>query len=63
MTLLTPAQEKLRDEAREFTATLVAEVDGATFAVMKDIGHFGMPENPEAFKKYFLSVLEQAADR
>jgi pimeloyl-ACP methyl ester carboxylesterase len=42
---------------------LAAEVDGATFAVMKDIGHFGMSENPEVSKKYFPSVLEQAADR
>jgi len=44
-------------------AALAAAVDGATHAVMEDLGHFPMSENPEVFKKYFLPVLEQAAAR
>jgi pimeloyl-ACP methyl ester carboxylesterase len=28
---------------------------------MEGVGHFPMSENPEAFKKYFLPLLDQAA--
>jgi pimeloyl-ACP methyl ester carboxylesterase len=40
---------------------LAAEVNGATSIVMEGLGHFPMSENPEAFKKYFLPLLDQAA--
>lgn len=40
---------------------LAAEVEGATFTLMDGVGHFPMSENPEAFKKYFLPILEQVA--
>jgi pimeloyl-ACP methyl ester carboxylesterase len=42
---------------------LAAEVEGASFAAMQGLGHFPMSENPEAFKKHFLPILEQAARR
>jgi pimeloyl-ACP methyl ester carboxylesterase len=34
-------------------------IPGSTFAVMKDVGHFPMSENPEAFVGYLLPVLDQ----
>ncbi len=38
----------------------LAELIGAAhFEVMKDVGHFPMSENPEAFRKHLLPVLEQ----
>lgn len=42
---------------------LADEVDGATFTLMEGLGHFPMSESPEAFKKYFLPILDQAAAR
>lgn len=38
---------------------LAAAVDGATFTLMEGVGHFPMSENPEAFKSYFLPLLER----
>lgn len=38
---------------------LAAAVDGATFTLMEGVGHFPMSENPEAFKAYFLPLLER----
>ena len=40
---------------------LAAEVEGATFTMMEGLGHFGMSEDPEKFKNYFLPTLKQAA--
>jgi pimeloyl-ACP methyl ester carboxylesterase len=42
---------------------LAAEIKGAHWAEMAGIGHFPMSENPDVFKKYFLPVLKQAAER
>ena len=33
-------------------------INGATLAIMKDLGHFPMSENPKAFKPYFQDALE-----
>ncbi|WP_026622470.1 pimeloyl-ACP methyl ester carboxylesterase (plasmid) [Ensifer sp. WSM1721] len=33
-------------------------IDGATLAIMKDLGHFPMSENPAAFRSYFQEALE-----
>jgi pimeloyl-ACP methyl ester carboxylesterase len=33
-------------------------IDGATLAIMKDLGHFPMSENPVAFRAYFQEALE-----
>ena len=41
---------------------LAAEVEGATFTMMEGLGHFGMSEDPEKFKGYFLPTLKQAAE-
>jgi pimeloyl-ACP methyl ester carboxylesterase len=37
---------------------LAAEIPGAYFAEMKEVGHFPMCENPEAFKRSLRPVLE-----
>ena len=42
---------------------LAAEVDGATFSYMGGVGHFSMSENPAAFKKHFLPLLDKATGR
>ena len=34
-------------------------IDGATLAIMKDLGHFPMSENPPRFIEYLLPVLEK----
>jgi pimeloyl-ACP methyl ester carboxylesterase len=36
-------------------------IDGATWAEMKGVGHFPMSENPEAFLRYLLPVLDTIA--
>lgn len=38
---------------------LADEIAGATFQEMKGVGHFPMSENPEAFKRYLMPVLER----
>lgn len=38
---------------------LADQIDGATFTEMKEVGHFPMSENPEAFKRYLMPVLDQ----
>jgi pimeloyl-ACP methyl ester carboxylesterase len=40
------------------TEAVVARVKGARFVVMKNLGHFPMSENPEAFLGYLRPVLE-----
>ena len=36
-----------------------AAISGSTWACMKDVGHFPMSENPQAFIRYLLPVLER----
>ncbi|MBY5905439.1 alpha/beta hydrolase [Rhizobium leguminosarum] len=36
-------------------------IQGATLAIMKDLGHFPMSENPKAFKPYFMMALKHMA--
>jgi pimeloyl-ACP methyl ester carboxylesterase len=36
-----------------------AAIPGSTWACMKDVGHFPMSENPEAFIRYLLPVLDR----
>ena len=36
-------------------------IKGSTWAEMKGVGHFPMSENPEAFKKYLLPILDSIA--
>ena len=36
-------------------------IPGATWAEMKGVGHFPMSENPEAFVRYLLPILDQIA--
>lgn len=43
----------------EKTKELVAQVPGATFRPMEQMGHFPMSENPEAFKRYLKPYLEE----
>ena len=38
---------------------LAEAINGATYTLMKDVGHFAMCENPSKFKSYLLPVLEQ----
>ena len=38
---------------------LADEIPGAYFAEMKGVGHFPMSENPEAFRRYLMPVLER----
>ena len=38
-------------------------VAGSTHTVMKDVGHFPMQENPAAFIRYLLPVLDQIEAR
>ncbi len=38
-------------------------IAGSTFAEMTGVGHFAMQENPEAFLKYLLGVLDQIQAR
>ncbi|MCY4193926.1 MAG: alpha/beta fold hydrolase [bacterium] len=48
----------------DFSGTVTAGLDahraiaGSTHTVMEDVGHFPMQENPEAFIRYLLPVLE-----
>jgi len=37
---------------------LADAIPGAKFAEMKEVGHFPMCENPEAFKRYLKPFLE-----
>lgn len=41
------------------TEAVVVRVKGARFVVMKNLGHFPMSENPEAFLGYLRPVLEE----
>jgi pimeloyl-ACP methyl ester carboxylesterase len=41
------------------TQAVAERVKGASFTVMKGLGHFPMSENPEAFLGYLRPVLEQ----
>jgi pimeloyl-ACP methyl ester carboxylesterase len=43
----------------EDTAAAAASIPGAQFAVMKELGHFPMSENPRLFRTYILPVLEK----
>jgi len=36
-------------------------IKGSTWAEMKGVGHFPMSENPEAFKRYLLPILDRIA--
>jgi pimeloyl-ACP methyl ester carboxylesterase len=38
------------------TRTTVA-IKGATIAIMEELGHFPMSENPKAFRPYFADAL------
>ncbi|MGH7899383.1 MAG: alpha/beta fold hydrolase, partial [Candidatus Binatia bacterium] len=40
---------------------LADRVEGAEFQEMKGVGHFPMSENPAAFKRYLMPVLEKIA--
>jgi pimeloyl-ACP methyl ester carboxylesterase len=40
-----------------------AAIDGATLAIMENLGHFPMSENPEAFKPYFRDALARTTHR
>jgi pimeloyl-ACP methyl ester carboxylesterase len=42
---------------------LADRVKGARFAEMKGVGHFPMSENPEAFRRYLMPVLEAILKR
>ncbi|GAA4282794.1 hypothetical protein GCM10022261_03250 [Brevibacterium daeguense] len=35
------------------------EVEGSTYTLMEEVGHFPMSENPEKFKTYLMPVLEK----
>ncbi len=43
------------------TEELAALIPGAKYTLMKDIGHFGMMENPDVFMDYVLLVLNEIA--
>ena len=45
----------------ERTEELVREVPGAKFQRMEGMGHFPMCENPEAFKRYLIPILNEIA--
>ncbi len=45
----------------ERTEELVREVPGAKFQRMDGMGHFPMCENPEAFKRYLIPILNEIA--
>lgn len=45
----------------ERTEELVREVPGAKFQRMEAMGHFPMSENPEAFKRYLIPILNEIA--
>ncbi|MGH7823297.1 MAG: alpha/beta fold hydrolase [Candidatus Binatia bacterium] len=38
---------------------LADEIEGSVFHEMKEVGHFPMSENPKAFKRYLMPVLER----
>ena len=42
----------------EDTAAAAAQIPGAQVAVMRELGHFPMSENPAQFRRYILPVLE-----
>jgi pimeloyl-ACP methyl ester carboxylesterase len=43
----------------EDTTRTAAAIAGAEFAVMKELGHFPMSENPAQFRRYILPVLDR----
>jgi pimeloyl-ACP methyl ester carboxylesterase len=43
----------------EDTERTAAAISGAQVVIMKELGHFPMSENPEAFRRYLLPVLEK----
>jgi pimeloyl-ACP methyl ester carboxylesterase len=43
----------------EDTAATAASIAGAELAIMKELGHFPMSENPRQFRSYILPVLEK----
>jgi pimeloyl-ACP methyl ester carboxylesterase len=43
----------------EETLAVAKSVPGSEVAIMKDLGHFPMSENPAEFFKYLLPVLEK----
>ncbi len=45
----------------ERTEELVREVPGAKFQRMEGMGHFPMCENPDAFKRYLIPILNEIA--
>jgi pimeloyl-ACP methyl ester carboxylesterase len=45
------------------TEAVAARVRGAKFTLMKDLGHFPMSENPQAFLDYLRPVLEEIRSR
>jgi pimeloyl-ACP methyl ester carboxylesterase len=45
--------------APEDAQRTAAAIKGATLAIMKDLGHFPMSENPAAFRVYFKEALER----
>jgi pimeloyl-ACP methyl ester carboxylesterase len=45
----------------EDSRKLAEQINGAKFAEMKGLGHFGMCENYEAFKKHLMHILEYIA--
>ena len=45
------------------TEAAVARIPGATFTVMKGLGHFPMSENPDAFLGYLRPVLDEIRAR
>ncbi len=45
----------------EENRVLLQQIKGARYAEMKDLGHFTMSENYEAFKKYLTPILEEIA--
>jgi pimeloyl-ACP methyl ester carboxylesterase len=46
----------------EMTEQTADKIRNAECIIMKEIGHFPMCENPEAFKKYLMPVLDRLLD-
>jgi pimeloyl-ACP methyl ester carboxylesterase len=46
----------------EMTEQTADKIRNAECIIMKEIGHFPMCENPEAFKKYLMPVLDRLID-